>query len=110
MTTMVERLSEVLSKRGFEIDPDMFHYTPHERPESYKSLAVAVLEAMMEPTTGTEVFICSQSGEGYLQSQLDRAVKAERSRCLTIIQSIETTSAQGMRVIDEIVRKVRGEE
>ncbi|RAS13534.1 hypothetical protein [Ensifer adhaerens] len=39
-----------------------------------------------------------------------QAILAERTRCLTIIQSIETTSAQGMRVIDEIVRKVRGDE
>ena len=39
-----------------------------------------------------------------------RLVLAERTRCLTIIQSIETTSAQGMRVIDEIARKVRGDE
>ena len=39
-----------------------------------------------------------------------KAIMAERNRCLTIIQSIETTSAQGMRVIDEIVRKVRGDE
>lgn len=50
MTTMIDRLSEVLSKRGYEIDPDMFHYTPEERPNSYKALSVAVLEAMMEPT------------------------------------------------------------
>ena len=35
---------------------------------------------------------------------------AERTRCLTIIQSVETTSAQGKRAIDEIVRKVRGGE
>ena len=39
-----------------------------------------------------------------------RALMAERTRCLNIIQSIETTSAQGKRVIDEIVRKVRGQE
>ena len=38
-----------------------------------------------------------------------RSIFAERNRCLSIIQSIETTSAQGMRVIDEIVRKVRGQ-
>ena len=37
-------------------------------------------------------------------------IMQERVRCLTIIQSIETTSAQGKRVIDEIVRKVRCEE
>jgi hypothetical protein len=41
---------------------------------------------------------------------ISRAVEEERTRCLTIIQSIETTSAQGMRVIDEIARKVRGGE
>ena len=41
---------------------------------------------------------------------ISRALMAERNRCLTIIQSIETTSAQGKRVIDEIVRKVRGQE
>ena len=41
---------------------------------------------------------------------VERALLSERARCLTIIQSIETTSAQGMRVIEEIVRKVRGDE
>ena len=41
---------------------------------------------------------------------ISTAIMSERTRCLTIIQSIETTSAQGMRAIDEIVRKVRGQE
>ena len=45
-----------------------------------------------------------------MRDAISEALWAERLRCLTIIQSIETTSAQGMRVIDEIVRKVRGGE
>ena len=54
------------------------------------------------------------SGDGYPdQGDLDviaRAILLERTRCLSIVQSIETTSAQGKRVIDEIMQKVRGGE
>lgn len=50
MSTMIERLCDVLSRRGFEIDADMLHYSDEERPNSYKALVVAVLEAMREPT------------------------------------------------------------
>lgn len=57
MNTMIERLCDVLSRRGFEIDADMLHYSDEERPNSYKALAVAVLEAMREPTASIELTI-----------------------------------------------------
>lgn len=39
-----------------------------------------------------------------------RALMAERNRCLTIIQSIETRNAAEAHMLETIVRKVRGDE
>lgn len=112
MSPMVERLSEVLSKRGYEIDPDMFHYTPQERPHSYGPLSVAILEAMngAEDIKEAAYEALRQVDEGGAISVISSAILAERTRCLTIIQSIETTSAAEADIIEEIVQKVRGGE
>ena len=39
-----------------------------------------------------------------------RSIFAERTRCLTIIQSIETRNAAEAHMLETIVRKVRGDE
>ena len=52
------------------------------------------------------------SGDGYPdQGDMDviaRAILLERTRCLSIIQSIETTSAAEADIIEEIMQKARG--
>lgn len=89
MTTIVEKVARAIHESlGYE--------TPWETCTQCEDAARAAISAIQEPDNAPEAF------------SVLIAVARERQRCLSIIQSLETTSAQGMRVIEEAVRKVRG--
>lgn len=63
-----------------------------------------------ETMTATEMMIRSQTGEAFLQQQMDKAMMDERRRCLSILKSIEPMNPSEAHLIETIVRRIRGSE
>lgn len=78
--------------------------------ENLKPLLHDLLSGVPEPETATEVMIRSQSGEDFLQRQMDRAMMDERRRCLGIVRSIDPHNEAEAHLIETIVRRIRGDE
>lgn len=87
MSTMVERLALVLSEKGYEIDGDMFHYTPEERPHSYNALVRAILEAMIPFLREVPNTSLVETGQRDPHWIWDDAADSQREAILGCVQS-----------------------
>ena len=119
MTTMVEKMAKAIAKAAVEQNPMLEYfddngvgYFDDYDNKNYDCIAIAraAIEAMLSPESMTAVRLRADSGEAFLQRQMDRAMMDERRRCLEIVRSIDPHNEAEANLIETIVRRMRGSE